>query len=198
MTTVMALQSDSAHSRSRRHTLKLLAQIGKKQVLILVDSGSIGTFVSDHLVQSLQLPTTTCDTFRIADRSLMTCNTMVPDLSWFIQGHTFNAQARVLSLRCYDVILGEDWLEQVSPVWVDYKTKLMRVTHKEKRIQLPGVVEDHKICPSVSSTKLQGLVKNGSVWCMAFSYGLQEYHLMSNYWPLIQNSRNLFLIQLKN
>jgi len=88
--TVMALQSDSAHSRSRRHTLKLLAQIGKKQVLILVDSGSIGTFVSDHLVQSLQLPTTTCDTFRIADGNLMTCNTMVPDLSWFIQGHTLS------------------------------------------------------------------------------------------------------------
>lgn len=32
-------------SNSQRQTLKLLAQIGKHSVLLLVDSGSIGTFV---------------------------------------------------------------------------------------------------------------------------------------------------------
>lgn len=55
--TVLAVQSLVSAVQSKRQTLKLLAQIGKQQVLILVDSGNIGTFVSDNLVQTLQLPT---------------------------------------------------------------------------------------------------------------------------------------------
>lgn len=47
---VMAVQAQEFKSRNRRQTLKLLAHIGKQQVLILVDSGSVGTFVSDRLV----------------------------------------------------------------------------------------------------------------------------------------------------
>jgi hypothetical protein len=42
-------------TNSPRQTLKLLAQIGKHSVLMLVDSGSIGTFVSDQLVKHLKI-----------------------------------------------------------------------------------------------------------------------------------------------
>ena len=44
----------------RRKTMRLLGKIGRQQVLILVDSGSIGTFVSTSLVQKLKLPITDC------------------------------------------------------------------------------------------------------------------------------------------
>lgn len=48
--TILAVQSPTSETKGRRQTLKLLAHIGKQQVLVLVDSGSIGTFVSDKLV----------------------------------------------------------------------------------------------------------------------------------------------------
>jgi hypothetical protein len=67
--TVLTVQSPASEMRGRRQTLKLLANIGKQQVLVLVDSGSIGTFVSDRLVTTLKLSTEPCPlaTFRAAD-----------------------------------------------------------------------------------------------------------------------------------
>lgn len=78
-------------------------------MLTLVDSGSSGTFVSEQLVSHLKLSTTSCDpvTYRAANGGLMLCDKRVPKLSWFIQGHKFVSDAKVLPLKCYDLILGE-------------------------------------------------------------------------------------------
>ena len=107
-------------------------------MLILVDSGSIGTFVSDQLVQQLKLKTADCEVaaFRATDGSQMICNKKVPHLTWFIQGNVFTSEAKVLPLRCYDLILGEDWLEDHSPIWVDYRSKKMSVTVGELTVPL--------------------------------------------------------------
>lgn len=122
---VLAVQSSNDDQRAHRQTLKLLAKIGKHQVLILVDSGSVGTFVSTQLVQQLKLSTTPCEpsTFRAADGGLMLCDQKVSQLQWFIQGHHFLSNAKVLPLKCYDLILREDWLEEFSPMTIDYKLK---------------------------------------------------------------------------
>lgn len=66
---VMTVQAQESKQGTRRQTLKLLAQIGKQQVLILVDSGSIGTFISDHLVTTMKLPVQPCApaNFKAAD-----------------------------------------------------------------------------------------------------------------------------------
>lgn len=112
--------------------MKLLAQIGKHKVLVLVDSGSIGTFVSEYLVSKLKLPSESCKpmTYRAADGGLMLSDQKVVNLHWYIQGHKFTSKARVLPLRCYDLMLGEDWLEACSQMWVDYKLKKMKFSHE--------------------------------------------------------------------
>jgi len=48
----------------------------------------------------------------------MVCSKVVAGLQWSSQGHTFSVDAGVLPLKCYDVIVGEDWLEDCSPMWV--------------------------------------------------------------------------------
>lgn len=82
---VLIVQTKPSGTTTPRQTLKLLARIGKQSVLILVDSESIGTFVSDHLVSQL-LNTTQCETaaFRATDGSQMMCNGRVPELKWYI------------------------------------------------------------------------------------------------------------------
>lgn len=107
---VCALQLPENPRSNRQQTLKLLTRIGKHQVLILVDSGSVGTFVSDELVQSLKLHTEECQaaTFKATDGGQLPCSQRVPALQWCVQGHKFKSDARVLSLKCYDMILGED------------------------------------------------------------------------------------------
>lgn len=128
--------------------MKLLRSIGKQQVLILVDSGSVGTFVSTDLVQKLQLSTEPCgeSSFRSASGGTMVCNAVVPQLCWLVQGHTFCSEAKALDLHCYDMIVGEDWLEACSPMWIHWGKKLMKFTHKGQRISLQGIVDDLSSC----------------------------------------------------
>lgn len=135
----------------------------------MVDLGSIGTFVSTNLVNQLHLKTTECEatTFRAADGGIMLCDQKVPKLQWFIQGHTFTSEAKVLPLKCYDLILGEDWLEDCSPMWVDYKLK-MRISCAGHIIELQGVQSDTNSCRPISVDKLRGLIKHGGV-----SHGVQ-------------------------
>ena len=97
---VMALQSVLVAKTRQKHTMKLLAKIGKHNVLV-VDSGNVWTFVNTQLVQHLKIPTVACksSTFRAADGGLMLCDQMVPKLKWCIQGQEFCFEAKVLSLK---------------------------------------------------------------------------------------------------
>jgi hypothetical protein len=82
-----------------------------------------------------------------------------------VQGQRFKSDDRVLNLRCYDMILGEDWLEAVCPVWVDYTTKAMRIIVKGKRVALHGIRDNIATCPSISARKLLSLIQNGGITC---------------------------------
>jgi hypothetical protein len=59
--TVMAVGVPASAAVSKRRTMKFCGQIGKIQALILVDSGSVGTFISDHLAQQLPHKLTECE-----------------------------------------------------------------------------------------------------------------------------------------
>lgn len=144
-------------------------------MLVLVDFGSIGTFVSTRLVQTLGLSTVQCQqtAFKAADGGQLQCSEYVPHLQWWVQGHTFVSYAKVLELHCYDMIVGEDWLEAVSPVWVDYKTKEMRITYHAKRVALQGVRDQLDSCLEISTKKLNGLIRAGGVLCCLQLFGDQ-------------------------
>lgn len=45
----------------------------------------------------------------------------------------------ILPLKCFDMVSGEDWLEECSPMWVHWSNKIMRFTYQGKRIELYGV-----------------------------------------------------------
>lgn len=172
-----------------------------------MDSGSIETFVSDRLVRALGLTTEQCplSTYKAADEGQLQCSQRVPSLQWWIQGQTFKSNAKVLNLRCYAMILGEDWLEAISPVWVDYKSKAMRITHLRKRVALQGVKDQLDSCPPISRKKLQGLIKHGEVACCLqlinteastkVSDKLQAY---STYVPFRMRLQKRFSLQFRN
>ena len=63
------------------------------------------------------------------------------------------------------MILGEDWLEVVSPIWVNYKTKAIRITLKGKRVELYGIQDKTDTCTSIGPKKLLNLIQNGGVTC---------------------------------
>lgn len=174
---ITVVDSEAPACLKRRRTLKLCGQIGKQQILILVDSGSVGTFVSDALVHRLQLPTVPSDPMKFvtADGSPMLCNSRVPQLMWSTQKHSFVSNAGVIALKCFDMVLGEDWLEECSPMWVDWVKKVLRFTLRGQRVTLYGVQATVPSCAAISSNHLQGMLSRGAVdRCIQFKPTISE------------------------
>ncbi|PVH66942.1 hypothetical protein PAHAL_1G390100 [Panicum hallii] len=59
--TVMAVSGTPVNQPAKRRTIKLQGKIGDHDVLILVDSGSVGTFLSEQLVTKLRLGSQSCE-----------------------------------------------------------------------------------------------------------------------------------------
>ena len=129
--TKMAVGYFSNPEAPKRRTMKLQGMIANKEVLILVDSVIVATFVSDQLVAALNLKTNQCAStqYLTADGSPMICHSMILGLLLYSQGHTFSVDAGVLPLKCYDMIVGQDWLENFSPMWVHWRKKIMKFTY---------------------------------------------------------------------
>lgn len=137
-----------------------------------MDSGSIGTFVGEALAAQLHIPTQWCEVtqFIAADGSPMSCSQRFPKLQWGAQGHMFMTDVGVLPLQCFDMILGHDWLEECSPMWVHWKNKVMKFTYQGKRITLYGVHPETARCASISTRKLKGMIRRGVVsYCVEMS-----------------------------
>jgi hypothetical protein len=88
-----------------------LRALVKNQVLaILIDSGSTHTFLSDAMVARLDYKVTPAATMRVkvANGQQLISDSMVHDFEWWLQGHTFKVDARVLDIPAYDLILDMD------------------------------------------------------------------------------------------
>ena len=158
-------QDNPTAVRRKRKTMRFKGFVGKTEILILLDSSSAGTFITPETAASIQQSEQSCDPlqFVTADVSPMLSTTFIPQLHWCIQGHSFTYDARVLPLKGFDMILGADWLEDHSPMWLHWKKKIMRIPHQGRRIQLRGLQEDTSRCFKVSPHKLKGLLKQQAV-----------------------------------
>ena len=71
--------------------MKLNGKVDGLDILILVDSGSVGTFISDRLAQQLnyELHTSPTSQYLTANGTPMTCDKKIPNMQWSVQGHIF-------------------------------------------------------------------------------------------------------------
>jgi hypothetical protein len=99
----------------------------------------------------------------VANGAKMLSTELVENFTWLTQGQTFSTTLRVLPLQCYDIVLGMDWLETFSPVWIHWRRKILRFTHKGSRIQLHGIKPKTSSCFQISVKKLKGLMRKGGI-----------------------------------
>jgi hypothetical protein len=144
---VMMMGSSILNGKKKR-SFRLQGTVGKHHMLNLVDSGSVSSFINQDLVDQLhctkkEMP---ASTFVVANGQKITCNTFVPSFEWVVQGHTFVQDIHILPLGCYDMILGHDWLDSHSPMWIHWGRRVMRFTHQKRRITLHGVKDNTNVC----------------------------------------------------
>jgi hypothetical protein len=101
-------------------SLRFLGHIKGHDILILVDSESSHSFLSNVVVGQLSgrssLPKPL--SVQVANGTPIVYQTQFQNAEWVVQGCKFSSDLKVIPLQHFDMIVGFDWLEQFSPMRV--------------------------------------------------------------------------------
>jgi hypothetical protein len=91
-------------------SMRIRALVHDQVMLILIDSGSSHSFVSQSFVYQAGLTAVVAAPIqvRVANCEKMLSDQSVPTLEWWAQGFTFYTDMRVLQMTAYDTVLGYD------------------------------------------------------------------------------------------
>jgi hypothetical protein len=109
----MHLSISAAQGTDTAQTIRLVGTLFQQPVVLLLDSGSSSSFVSQSLAAKLPhwTPLSEPGQVRVANGNILQCTHELLDCPLTIQGHCFSVNLKILPLMCYDIILGMDWLE---------------------------------------------------------------------------------------
>jgi hypothetical protein len=140
----------------------------QKQIMVmLVDSSSSTTFISEHMVQKLALPTHSCSlvTVKVVNGASMNCNQMVKNVEWWANGHLYHTDMRVLPISAFDAILGYDWLQNHSSMECDWKANILSFMDENVLVVFKGDEgEDSMMLHQISVSQLHKWEKANEVW----------------------------------
>nr|AAM51834.1 Putative plant disease resistance polyprotein [Oryza sativa Japonica Group]ABF94062.1 retrotransposon protein, putative, unclassified [Oryza sativa Japonica Group] len=140
--------------------IRLRALVHSKVLLLLVDSGSSHNFIDYNFAQMLGLPLKPIPStlVKVANGDCLPCQYVVPGFFWWIQGHTFTYDMRVVTLGGHDAILGMDWLEQWGEMSCHWANKTLKFQYQGSWISLQGV-QDAAVPSEIAAVTLPQLLK---------------------------------------
>lgn len=117
----MVLSQEAAFGKMPNKAMQFQGCMQGKDILILVDSGSLHTFIGEHLSKDLQgiQPLASPMQVKVANGDILGYASHILVGQWSIQNCTFVSDVKILPLPHYDMIVGMDWLEAFSPMKVD-------------------------------------------------------------------------------
>lgn len=141
---IMILSQEAISGKEKSRAMKFHGKIQGIEILLLIDSGSSHTFISEQLTQHLQgvQPLSFGMEVKVADGGLLKCSNHLPQGQWSIQQCCFVSDIRILSLPYCDMIVGMDWLEAFSPMKIDWVNKWISLPYHNKCILLQGILTD--------------------------------------------------------
>jgi hypothetical protein len=138
-------------------------------LLILVDSRSSASFISQTMVARVGLPTQKCSlaTVKVANGEILKSDRVVKSMEWWANGHTYRNDTRVLELGAYDAILGYDWLRTHSPMQCDWEGKIISFEDNGEEVQLMGTAGQQGEVMGISMVQLEKMIKANDIWAFA-------------------------------
>jgi hypothetical protein len=152
----------SLHAMSgqpQHRTIQLRALVKNQALIILVDSRSSHTFLNSTVAGRLQAPITPilALSVKVVNGALLSCSGEVHNFQWWIQGFTFQVNAKVLDMGAYDLVWGMDWLEQFSPMLCDWLGKWIEFPYEGNTIRLQGIL--HTTTLELQKISVEQIVK---------------------------------------
>jgi len=173
---LMALSAYAATGINSGKTIKLQASILQHKALVLLDSGSSHSFISEQMAAllSYRSPLKHPMKVQVVDGGILLCTHEVKNCPWLLQGTQLTTSFKILPLKCYDVILGMDWLEQPSPMQVQWAEKWFSFSHQGRNIKFSGIQEFDGKCQVIDGDQLVALHKQDEIWCIVHIYAMEE------------------------
>lgn len=131
------------------------------QLVILLDSGSTHSFL-DSTKAAAMVEVTPLDhplTIKVANGSLLSCTSEIHNAEWSEQGLIYHSSFKIVPLPCYDAIVGMDWLERFSPMYIDWKHEWMTLPHMGQSVILHGITH---LVPSGTVLEVRQIVEQSS------------------------------------
>jgi hypothetical protein len=138
----MALSEAAAMGKEAPRTLKLGGIIHEVEVLILIDSGSSHSFISEQVAASLLgvSPSAQPTLVRVANGQIVQSCSELLQTKWSVQGYVFQSDLRVLQLQSFDMLIGMEWMERYSPMKVHWSRKWMFIPYSGTHVTLQGMI----------------------------------------------------------
>lgn len=111
---------------------------------------------------------------RVANGQILNCSHEITACPIWSSGFAFKLPLKILPLHCYDVILGIDWLDQHSPMEMNWKEKWMSFDYQGSKALLQGILPQVQSCQEITSHELSVLENQDQLWCLLT---LQPVHI---------------------
>lgn len=161
----MSISQQAVWGTESSRSIRLIGWVQGTELLMLIDSGSTHSFMDETVgskmvgVSPLRKPLS----MQLADGGSLLCSHEIANCKWWMQGHSFSSNFRLLNLGGYDIILGMDWLEQFSPMQVDWSQKWMEIQVNNQPVRLQGITSQTNSCNAISAEQCLGMARKGSI-----------------------------------
>jgi hypothetical protein len=81
---------------------------------------------------------------RVVNGSCLSCTTEVKRFEWWIQGHTFQVDAKVINMGASDLVLGMGWLEKFRPMTCDWLERWIEFEYKNANVRTQGILSSNQ------------------------------------------------------
>jgi hypothetical protein len=137
-------------------TLKIKGTIQQIEILILLDSGSSHSFISEAVATYLQGVIVNGKVIRVkvASGQVMNSAAELLQAEWVVQGYIFHSNLKVLALQNFDMILGMEWLERFSPMKIHLARKWLQIPYQGSTVTLQGFVPGSLDCAMIELMEL--------------------------------------------
>ncbi|KAJ3687587.1 hypothetical protein LUZ61_016751 [Rhynchospora tenuis] len=187
------LSMAAANEGTKGETFKFQGTVKGRTILMLLDTGSTTSFLDLKLAESIKLPITKTSPMMVtvANGQKMKCDAKCVGVKWEVQGYHFKSDLRLIELGVYDMILGNDWLEDISPLFLDMKSKTLKFNWGNKEVKLAG--EKREVMHDLKSMELCLMIdqrKEEKDECQVLMSEPLE-HLLESYSDLFQEPKSL-------
>ena len=121
-------------------TMRVTGHVGKKQIHILIDSGSTHNFLDEKFAKRLgcKLEAVTAQSVITAGGNRLQCHYICIDFKWSLRSTEFHSEVYLLPLGSCDLVLGVQWLSTLGTIMWDFKQLKMEFTYDNKLHILRG------------------------------------------------------------